>query len=290
MDGPIAAAAEIWPSVETLPHGVVVRFSRALSIIYSDLEAVAADFGISLATLEALAALRLAPPPHRLSQRDVGELLMRTSGTLSVRLARLEQGGLISREPDPDDARGVIVQLTPRGRELVDAAVAARFEAESKLLSALGRQEQEQLRGLLRKLLVSLEQRETGPRLGLEIAPRRAARKLRSDHGIADGVGLLVSAVDAGGLAHQAGIAAGDLALRLDGIQLRSTAQLKRGLLARSHGSKLALTLLREGKELLVTVRVPPRDAPVLHPETQATPKPIRSARRAPARRRAPVR
>jgi DNA-binding MarR family transcriptional regulator len=257
-DGVVAAAAETWPEINVRSHSVVVRLARAVSFIYSDLEAVAADFEISFASLEALTILRLAPPPHRLPQRTLGTLLMRTSGTLSVRLARLEQAGMVKREPDPFDARGVIVQLTARGRTLVDKAVAARTAAEAKLLSALTADEQEQLSTMLRTLLVSLEQREAGPRLGIEVAARRAAKAIRKAHGIADGVGLLVAAVDEGGLAQRAGIAAGDLITRLDGRQLRSAAQLKRAALELGNGRRLDLTVLRGGEERRATVSVPP--------------------------------
>lgn len=256
-DGMVVAAAEVWPEIDVRSHSVVVRLARALSFIYSDLEAVAADFEISFASLEALTVLRLAPAPHRLSQRTLGTVLMRTSGTLSVRLARLEQAGMVKREPDPFDARGVIVQLTARGRTLVDRAVAARIEAEAKLLSALTADEQDQLGGLLRTLLVSLEQREAGPRLGIEVATRRAAKAIRHAHGIADGVGLLVAVVEDGGLAERAGIAAGDLILRLDGSQLRSAAQLKRAARELGDDRRLDLTLLRGGEERRVTISIP---------------------------------
>jgi DNA-binding MarR family transcriptional regulator len=252
----VAAAGEAWPDADALPHSVVARLIRLLSLIYADLEAIAADFGVSVSALEALAALRLAPPPHRLSQRSLGEVLMRTSGTLSVRLARLEREDLITRTPDPYDARGVSVELTARGRELIDQAMAARLKAEAKLLSGVGRAELRELAALLRSLLVPLEQREAGPRLGIEIAPRRAAKALRRAHGIADGVGLLVAAVDNGSLAHSAGIAAGDLIVRLDGKQLRSAAQLKRALLERGDGGKLGLTVKRDEEELAVTVSI----------------------------------
>jgi DNA-binding MarR family transcriptional regulator len=250
----LAAAAEAWPGIDTRSHWVVVRLARALSLVSSDLEAVADDFEISLASLEALTMLRLAPSPHRLSQRALGELLMRTSGTLSVRLARLERAGMVTREPDPYDARGVIVELTARGRKLVDEAVAARVETESRLLSILTRDEQDELCALLRKLLVSLEQREAGPRLGIEVAARRAAKEIRNTHGIAAGVGLLVAGVDEGGLAARAGISAGDLIVRMDGRQLRSAAQLKRAVLELGTGRELDLTVLRAGQERRVKV------------------------------------
>jgi DNA-binding MarR family transcriptional regulator len=264
VDSLLGAAAAIWPQTDLRPHSAVARLTRALSLIHSELEAVLADFDISIAGLEALVALRLSPPPHRLSQRAVGELLMRTSGTLSVRLARLEREGLVTRKPDPYDARGVTVQLTPRGLALVDEALPARFETEARLLSALSPAEQDQLCALLRTLLPSLEQREAGPRLGVEIAARRAAKELRRTYGLADGVGLLVAAVDDGSLADQAGIAGGDLILRLGSRQLRSAAQLKRAVRELRSGDELELTLLRGGRERPATVTLT-RTSPARH-------------------------
>jgi DNA-binding MarR family transcriptional regulator len=259
VDAVVAAAAATWPELDVGPLSVTARLARALWFLYSEGEAVAADFEITIAGVEALAALRLAPPPHRLSQRALGEQLMRTSGTLSVRLDRLERAGLVAREPDPYDARGVIVGLTTRGRRLVDRAIAARVDSEARLLSALSGDEREQLSGLLRKLLVSLERRDSGLRLGIEIAPGRAAKQARRAHGLADGVGLLVAVVDENSHAARGGISAGDLIVRADGRQLRSAAQLKRALLALDEGGQLRLAVIRDREDLALTVSVPAR-------------------------------
>ena len=43
-----------------------------------------------------------------------------TSVTSIVR--RLEAAGLVVRRPHPEDGRGVLAEITPRGREVVEAA------------------------------------------------------------------------------------------------------------------------------------------------------------------------
>jgi MarR family transcriptional regulator, organic hydroperoxide resistance regulator len=53
-----------------------------------------------------------------LTVRALGQRLLLESGTLSPLLRRLELRKLIKKQVDPDDARRVLVSLTPKGRAL----------------------------------------------------------------------------------------------------------------------------------------------------------------------------
>ena len=79
---------------------------------------------------------------------------------MTNRLDRLEKAGLIARAPHPQDRRGVIVQLTEKGRALIDEAVTAHVANEHQLLSVLTRDEQDQLAGLLEKLIKGLDAKD----------------------------------------------------------------------------------------------------------------------------------
>ena len=85
----------------------------------------------------ALAALRRAGAPYRLSPTELFSTLMVTSGTMTHRLKRLETRGLVTREPNADDARSLLVQLTGAGLALIERAVEAHLENERRILSAL---------------------------------------------------------------------------------------------------------------------------------------------------------
>ena len=63
----------------------------------------------------------------------------------------------MTRQPDPDDRRGVIVELTDHGLELVDAVVGANTASDEQLLSPLDPGEVRTLEALLRKILTGLE-------------------------------------------------------------------------------------------------------------------------------------
>ena len=80
-----------------------------------------------------------------------------SSGAMTNRLDNMEVRGLIRRLDDPDDRRGVIVELTDAGRELWDATVAAQAEKESLVDSVLGEREKRQLNDLLRRLMHAFE-------------------------------------------------------------------------------------------------------------------------------------
>jgi DNA-binding MarR family transcriptional regulator len=83
--------------------------------------------------------------------------MMVTSGTMTNRIDRLEENGLVRRVPDPEDRRGILVELTEQGRELVDTVLPTHVANEERILKALSKEEQHTLATLLGKLLSSLE-------------------------------------------------------------------------------------------------------------------------------------
>lgn len=104
-----------------------------------------------------LATLRRAGSPYRLSAGELSDSGMLTSGAMTNRIDRLEEAGLARRLPDPDDRRGVLVELTAKGRKLVDRAVSAHVANEHRALASLAVAERRELERLLRKLLISFE-------------------------------------------------------------------------------------------------------------------------------------
>jgi len=83
---------------------------------------------------------------------------MVTSGTMTNRVDRLQQRGLVERIPDAADRRSIRVQLRPEGRDLVDAALADLLDRERALLRGLSRADQRALSTLLRRLVAPFDQ------------------------------------------------------------------------------------------------------------------------------------
>ncbi len=127
---------------------------------------VAARLGaldLDLWAFDVLATLWQQGPPYHFSPTELCKSAMLSSGAMTNRLDRLEGAGLVARQPDPGDRRGLIIELTPRGKALVDQAINARLEEANEAASALTESERQNLVQLLRKLLAAVER---GPEPG----------------------------------------------------------------------------------------------------------------------------
>ena len=136
---------------------VTARLSMIGPLLARRQEELFDRFGLSRGEVGALSALRISGPPYRLSPTRLAKGLMLSSAGITSRIDRLERRGLVRRLDDPDDRRGVIIELTDEGRDVVDEAVAALAISDRQLLDRLDPQEVEQLEGLLRKVLALLE-------------------------------------------------------------------------------------------------------------------------------------
>ena len=136
---------------------VTARLSRIGPLLARRQEEVFDRFSLSRGEVGALSALRIAGAPYRLSPTRLAKGLMLSSAGITSRIDRLERRGLVRRLDDPDDRRGLIIELTDEGSKVVDEAVAALAISDRQLLERLDPQEVDQLEGLLRKVLALLE-------------------------------------------------------------------------------------------------------------------------------------
>jgi DNA-binding MarR family transcriptional regulator len=72
---------------------------------------------------------------------------------MTNRVDRLTDRGFVIRQDHPNDRRGVLVQLTDAGKDVVDAALAELMVAERQILDALDVTDHDQLTRSLRLLL-----------------------------------------------------------------------------------------------------------------------------------------
>jgi DNA-binding MarR family transcriptional regulator len=145
------------PELDVSPMGIIGRMSRLSRFLEQSIAEVLARYGLNEPQFAVLAALRRAGPPHCLSPTDLYNSLLVSSGAMTNRLRRLEVAGLVKRMPDPEDGRGLLVALTPKGHRVIDEAVDAHTANEHRLLAALSPSDREVLADLLRRLLLQFE-------------------------------------------------------------------------------------------------------------------------------------
>jgi DNA-binding MarR family transcriptional regulator len=145
------------PAMDMEPYQVTGRIARIATHVQRRQEEVFGRFGLNRGEVGVLSSLRTVGPPHRLSPTQLFKGLMLSSAGMTSRLDRLESRDLVVRRADPADRRGILVELTPKGKELVEAAVVANTAREREILAGLSDEDVESLASLLRTLLTRLE-------------------------------------------------------------------------------------------------------------------------------------
>jgi DNA-binding MarR family transcriptional regulator len=141
------------PDLDLEPLQVLSRVSRLARHLDRARRAAFAAHGLETWEFDVLSALRRQGSPYQLSPGALLRATLVTSGTMTNRIDRMAEGQLVRRLPDPQDKRGVLVQLTDRGRAVVDAALTDLLRNERDLLAGLDPDDRGQLAALLRRLL-----------------------------------------------------------------------------------------------------------------------------------------
>jgi DNA-binding MarR family transcriptional regulator len=149
------------PDLDVEPLQVLSRVSRLARHLDRARTAAFASQGLQAWEFDVLSALRRHGPPYQLSPGALLRATLVTSGTMTNRVDRLAEAGLVSRYPDPQDKRGVLVTLTARGRAVVDAALEDLLHSERELLTGLDRTQRRELAALLRILLAPFDADQT---------------------------------------------------------------------------------------------------------------------------------
>jgi DNA-binding MarR family transcriptional regulator len=152
------------PDIDLEVEGIVDRIGGLNRRIKKGMETVVAEYGLTLPEWHVMSRLRLSSPDHRSSPGELATDLELSSGAMTSRLDKLEAQGLVRRLPDPKDRRAIVVELTPEGKAAWDRTAGIAGRREAFFASALTKNEQQQLNGLLRKLMLAFESREPEPR------------------------------------------------------------------------------------------------------------------------------
>jgi DNA-binding MarR family transcriptional regulator len=140
---PVDVNLEVWarelPDLDLETEGIVERIYKLERHIDVTMRETLEAFELSYGEYKLAMHLRYGGPPYRGKPGKLAKWLGLSTGAMTNRLDNMERRGLIRRLDDPDDRRGVIVELTD--------------EKESIITSALDERERRQLNDLLRRLM-----------------------------------------------------------------------------------------------------------------------------------------
>jgi DNA-binding MarR family transcriptional regulator len=150
---------ELPDAIDLTVEGIVDRINGLNWRIRKMLDETLEQQGLTIGDWKVLTALRWRGEPYRRSAGELARMAELTSGTMTTRVDQLEREGLVRRLRDPEDRRSVLVELTARGRKKHDQAIGVQAEKEKLLAASLSAREMEQLNSLLRRVMITLQER-----------------------------------------------------------------------------------------------------------------------------------
>lgn len=142
----VGAGMQRWrrefPEIDCSGKAVVGRLLHLHEVLLKAVNRTLGKHRLKYPVYAVLATLRVQGAPFRMSPKELLDSLILTSGGLSNLLRKLEKTGHIRRMADETDGRGVIVELTEQGRQLVEPAMRDHAETERRLVGILSQAEQ----------------------------------------------------------------------------------------------------------------------------------------------------
>lgn len=139
------AALDAYVKLWRASHAVEVSANRHL-----------VEYGLTLSQFGVIEALYHVGP---LSQRQLADKILRSSGNLTMVIDNLERDGLVIRQRDAKDRRVMNVSLTEKGHALIEQVMPQHVRGIQEVFDVLQPQETERLAALTRKLGLALQAR-----------------------------------------------------------------------------------------------------------------------------------
>jgi DNA-binding MarR family transcriptional regulator len=149
------------PDLDASPMGILGRLMILTRLAERGVNDVLREHNLTIPEFDLLAVLRRCGPPFRQPVGVLCDHTLLSSGAMTNRIDRVEQKGIVRRERNPGDRRGVLVALTPKGRALIDKLIPERLEEAHERVSVLTVKDQRQLDVLLTRFLAALSEEGT---------------------------------------------------------------------------------------------------------------------------------
>ena len=139
---------------ETRALSTYVKLMRAAESVTARTHRHLSSTGLTVSQFAVLEALYQLGP---LSQREIGQKILRSSGNITMVIDNLEKNGWVRRERNEVDRRFFIVHLTDKGYHLINNIFPPHAAVITEDLGVLTAAEQDALGRLCKKLGLSGE-------------------------------------------------------------------------------------------------------------------------------------
>ncbi|MFC4454462.1 MarR family transcriptional regulator [Deinococcus sonorensis] len=147
----------VLPELDSQPMLLPILVARLHQALSRRVEDTYRASGLNAANWDLLVTLRRSAPPEGLTLSELAGLTAVAGPTMTNRVDRLQQKGLVERLADPQDGRSWRIRLTAHAEALLDRLLPAHVHNEARLLSGLSAAERAQFERLIRRLLRDLE-------------------------------------------------------------------------------------------------------------------------------------
>ena len=135
-------------------HTDIENISSILIELYEKMSswehAVVKESGLTPAQMH---AIEILGHKESLRMKELAQKLGVTTGTLTVMVDRLEQNGLILREPHEKDRRSIMIVLTKKGQKYFEEHHKLHLELTREITSSLNEDETKQFYTFIEKLV-----------------------------------------------------------------------------------------------------------------------------------------
>lgn len=141
-----------YPDGEQAAAEAFATLIRTGEALYAEIErAMLASFGVPQNVLNSLAIIDGADTP--LTPSQIGERTFTSSATMTSTLDTLEYLGWVRRNPNPEDRRSVLIEITDDGQAVADRFLPGIRAIERDVLAELTDTERKTMLELLAKVL-----------------------------------------------------------------------------------------------------------------------------------------
>lgn len=144
---------EVLPKVNL--EGILGRTLRITRHYQDQSRDLVATYNLKPSEFDVLCSLYLAGKP--LTPTEITAFAYRTPGAITNVLDHLERKKLLERHQNEKSRRSILITLTPSGQNIIEELFPQHVAMENAMLNVLPEDEKEQLRSLLKKVLLHWE-------------------------------------------------------------------------------------------------------------------------------------